>query len=265
LSGRCGSAVSKAKLVITAVVVEGRRQAEVAAAYGVSKSWVSKLVARYQTDGQAAFTPRSRRPKTSPTAVPAATVDVIVRLRKQLSEQGLDAGPDTLGWHLMQHHGIRVSRATIHRILSRAGAVVPQPAKRPRSSYVRFQAAQPNECWQADFTHYRLTRPDGAPGADVEILTWLDDCSRYALSVTAHPPGDRPDRARHVPRNGCRPWDSGVHADRQRHGVHHPALRRQRRPQRHWKPNCAAWAWCKKTPARTIPPPAARSNASSRR
>jgi hypothetical protein len=44
----------------------------------------------------------------------------------------------------------------------------------------------PNECWQADFTHYRLTRPDGRPGSDSEILSWLDDCSRYALPVTAH-------------------------------------------------------------------------------
>ena len=35
----------------------------------------------------------------------------------------------------------------------------------------------PNECWQADFTHHRLTRPDGHPGADCEVLTWLDDCS----------------------------------------------------------------------------------------
>jgi hypothetical protein len=35
--------------------------------------------------------------------------------------------------------------------------------------------------WQADFTHYRLTT-----GVDVEILSWLDDHARYALSVTAH-------------------------------------------------------------------------------
>ncbi|WP_310741827.1 integrase core domain-containing protein [Microbispora sp. H13382] len=47
---------------------------------------------------------------------------------------------------------------------------------------MRFQAEQPNETWQADFTHYRL-----ADGTDTEILTWLDDHSRYALSVTAHP------------------------------------------------------------------------------
>jgi hypothetical protein len=39
----------------------------------------------------------------------------------------------------------------------------------------------PNETWQSDFTHYRLTT-----GADVEILTWLDDCTRYVLRSTAH-------------------------------------------------------------------------------
>ena len=74
-----------------------------------------------------------------------------------------------------------MSRATIDRTLRRHGLVTPAPAKRPRSSYIRFQAEQPNETWQADFTHYRL-----ADGADAEILTWLDDHSRYALSVTAH-------------------------------------------------------------------------------
>jgi hypothetical protein len=38
------------------------------------------------------------------------------------------------------------------------------------------------------YTHYRLTRPDGAPGADAEILCFLDDHSRHALSVTCHQP-----------------------------------------------------------------------------
>ena len=79
-----------------------------------------------------------------------------------------------------------VSRATIARYLTRHGLVVAEPKKKPKSSYIRFAAEQPNECWQADFTHYRLIRPDGQPGRDCEILTWLDDHSRYALSVTAH-------------------------------------------------------------------------------
>ena len=173
--------MSKARLVITAVVVEGRSQSEVAKAYGVSKGWVSKLVARYRAEGDAAFEPRSRRPRRSPTATAPEAVERIVRLRKELLEQGLDAGADTIVWHLTQLHGVRVSRATVHRQLVHAGLVIPSPRKRPRSSYVRFQAEQPNECWQADFTHLRL-----ADGTDVEVLCWLDDHSRYALSVTAH-------------------------------------------------------------------------------
>jgi hypothetical protein len=69
----------------------------------------------------------------------------------------------------------------------RRGLVVPEPKKRPKACYVRFEADQPNECWQADFTHYRLTRPDGRPGGDAQILSWIDDHSRYPLSVTATP------------------------------------------------------------------------------
>jgi transposase InsO family protein len=175
--------VSKARLIITAVVIEGRSQAAVAREYGVSKSWVSKLVARYRAEGDTAFEPRSRRPHTRPGATPPETADLIVELRRRLTSQGLDAGADTIGWHLEHHHRITVSRATIYRIIRRAGLIEPAPNKKPRSSYIRFAAEQPNETWQADYTHHRL-----ADGTDIEILTWLDDHSRYALSVTAHQP-----------------------------------------------------------------------------
>jgi transposase-like protein len=86
--------VSKARLVITAVVVEGRSQAEVARSYGVSKGWVSKLVARYRREGEPAFEPRSRGPKTSPNATSDDVVGLIVGLRHQLISQGLDAGAE---------------------------------------------------------------------------------------------------------------------------------------------------------------------------
>nr|MBA2559183.1 helix-turn-helix domain-containing protein [Propionibacteriales bacterium] len=179
--------MSKAGLVITAVILEGRTQAEVAKTYGVSKGWVSKLVARYHLEGEAAFEPRSRRPKTSPAALDPATAERILDLRTRLATAGLDAGPDTIAWHLQHHPGHRVARSTISRHLARAGLVVPEPKKRPRASYIRFEATMPNECWQSDSTHYRLTSPDGSPGTDTEILSWLDDCARYALHVTAHP------------------------------------------------------------------------------
>ena len=178
--------MSKTRLVITAVVTENRPVPEVAAEYGVSRSWVYRLLARYQREGEAVFEPRSRRPNTVPTAIPSEVVELIVELRQKLAATGLDAGPDTIRWHLEHHHQVTVSRATISRYLTKAGLVVPEPKKRPKSSYIRFQAELPNECWQSDFTHYRLTRPDGCRGADSEILSWLDDCSRFALSVTAH-------------------------------------------------------------------------------
>ena len=172
--------MSKARLVITAVTAEGLSQGEAARRYGVSQGWISKLLARYREEGEAAFEPRSRRPLTSPNATAPRTVELIIMLRKELAGQGLDAGPHTICWHLEHHHQVKASAATVSRILARQGLVTPDPSKRPRSSYLRFEADMPNECWQSDFTHWRL-----AGGQDTEILTWLDDHSRFALSVTA--------------------------------------------------------------------------------
>lgn len=175
--------MSRARSIILSVVVEGRSQAETARRYQVSESWVSRLVARYRAEGDTAFEPRSRRPKTSPTATAGETVELIVKLRQRLTAQGLDAGPHTIQWHLQQHHQLTVSVSTIRRRLVDAGLVTPEPKKRPRASYIRFAADLPNETWQTDFTHWRL-----ADSTDVELLTWLDDHSRFAVSVTAHTP-----------------------------------------------------------------------------
>jgi transposase InsO family protein len=67
--------------------------------------------------------------------------------------------------------------STIWRVLRRRGFVVPQPHKRPRSSWIRFEAQLPNECWQSDVTHWRL-----ADGTEVEIVNFLDDHSRLAVA-----------------------------------------------------------------------------------
>ena len=173
--------MSKRRSVILSVVLEGRTQAQTARLYGVSESWVSKLVARWRAEGDTAFQARSRRPGSSPSKVCDETVELVVNLRSELSAQGLDAGPHTISWHLQQHHQITVSPSTIRRRLADLGLVEPNPKKRPKSSYVRFQADLPNEMWQSDFTHWRL-----AASTETEILTWLDDHSRCALSVTVH-------------------------------------------------------------------------------
>lgn len=172
--------MSLARLVVTAVVHQRRPVSEVARTYGVHRSWIYKLLKRYKEEGESAFEPHSRRPHTSPRAISKDTVAAILTLRAKLTEAGHDAGPETIAYHLSQQ-GITVSVTTVWRTLDREGLITPEPKKRPKSSWIRFEADQPNECWQTDFTHCPL-----ADGSDVEVLTFLDDHSRYALSVTAH-------------------------------------------------------------------------------
>ena len=162
--------------------VEGRSQGEVARAYGVSQGGVSGLVARYRAEGGAAFEPRSRRPKTSPAAISQDVADLMVWLRRELAGQRLDAGPDTICWHLRRHHQVNVSPATVSRYLTRQGLVRPGPKKRPKSSCIRFAAEQPDERRQSDFIHHHL-----AGGTEAEVVSGIDDHSRLALPVTAHP------------------------------------------------------------------------------
>jgi transposase len=125
--------MSKRRLVITAVLA-GQSQSEVARTYGVSQGWISRLMARYRLEGEAAFEPLSRAPGSSPGATPPQTVELVLGLRKQLTEAGLDAGADTIGWHLTHHHATTLSRATINRILVRAGAVTPDRPSGPRAA-----------------------------------------------------------------------------------------------------------------------------------
>ena len=174
--------MSKAQLVITAVVIEGRSKSDVARDYGLSRYWVHQLVKRYETEGAAAFSPHSRRPHTNPHAVAPDVEERIIRLRKTLAKAGYDAGAATIAEHLRRDPTTTEvpSISTIWRILDRRGFITPQPHKRPRSSWKRFEADLPNQCWQSDVTHWRLT-----DGSSAEILNIIDDHSRLLIASIA--------------------------------------------------------------------------------
>ncbi len=159
---------------------EGRSVGALAAAHGVHRSWLYKLLARYRREGEPGFEPRSRRPRRSPGAIAPALADEIVALRTNLLDQGLDGGALTIHWHLARRHGAVPSVSSVWRVLRRRGLVTPQPQKRPRSALVRFQAELPNECWQSDMTHWVL-----AAGQGCEIVNFIDDCSRLDLRSVA--------------------------------------------------------------------------------
>ena len=172
--------MSMARLVVSAVLVEGRSKSEVAREYRVSRRWVITLVQRFLAEGEAGLEPRSRRPRRSPAQLDVGVEDQIVAMRKGLIEAGHDAGAQTIAFHLERRHGTTPSVSTIWRVLSRRGFVVPEPHKRPKCSYVRFEADQPNERWQLDVTHWRLANDVG-----VEILNIIDDHSRLAVGSDA--------------------------------------------------------------------------------
>jgi transposase InsO family protein len=172
--------MSKHRVAVLKVVSKQLSVTAAAAEYGMSRQHLHRLLCRYRDGGLDALEPGSRRPLTNPGRTPDPVRERIVGLRTQLTGRGLDAGPVTIAWHLGRE-GLPVpSSSTIRRILHAAGLVVPEPRKRPRSSWIRFEAAIPNELWQSDFTHWRL-----ADGSEVEICSWLDDHSRYVLDCTA--------------------------------------------------------------------------------
>jgi len=168
------------RYVVDAVVLEGRSPTEIARRHGISRSWLYQLLARYREGGYPALAPRSRRPHTSPGRTAPELEAAILALRGELGSAGHDCGPATIVQHLRRRFATVPSPATVWRILRRHGLIRPQPHKRPRSSWVRFEAALPNELWQADATHWRL-----ADGSGVEILDLVDDHSRLLLAAAA--------------------------------------------------------------------------------
>ena len=174
--------MDKARYLVEAHVLEGRAVSELAAAHGVHRSWIYKLLARYRAGGYGALEPGSRAPCSSPNRTPQEVAQAIVSLRKRLEAEGHDCGAATIAYHLAERFDSVPSRSTIWRILKREGLVSPQPQKRPRCSMIRFEAELPNEMWQADVTHWRLSQAGHA-----EILNVVDDHSRLFLASRAFP------------------------------------------------------------------------------
>src|SRR5580704_1413444 len=170
------------RYLVEAHLKEGRSVASLARDHGLHRSWIYKLLARYREEGEAGLALRSRRPHTSPTAVGEELEDRIVEIRKELFDAGHDYGAETIQVHLERERGDVPSASSIWRVLKRRGFITPQPQKRPKSSYQRFEATLPNETWQSDMTHWILEGDKG-----IEIVNFIDDHSRLCLASVALP------------------------------------------------------------------------------
>ena len=132
-----------ARYAVDAVTIEERPLREVGRSVAMSKSWVAKQVTLFRLGGYEALGKVSTAPHRRPCQTPAELEDEIILLRKQLTGSGLDGGPKTIEHHLTKRHGSSPARSTIHRILVRRGFVEPQPQKRPKKSWIRFEASLP--------------------------------------------------------------------------------------------------------------------------
>ena len=169
------------RYVVDAVLIEKRSPTEIARAHGISRSWLDELIARVKGGGYEALEPHSRRPRSCPREVGEKVVANVLQLRQELLAAGHDSGPQTIAHHLAERLAQpSPPRSTIWRILRRGGLIAPQPHKRPRSSFVRFEASLPNERWQADATDWHLI-----DGTTVEILSFIDDHSRLFVASVA--------------------------------------------------------------------------------
>lgn len=170
------------RYLVEAHLKEGRSVASLARDHGLHRSWIYKLLQRYRVEGEAGLAPRSRRPHSSPTAISQALEERIIEIRKELFDGGIDEGAESIH-HQLEREGLTPpSVSSIWRVLRRRGFVTPQPQKRPKSSYQRFEASLPNETWQSDMTHWVL---EGDVG--VEIVNFIDDHSRLCLASVAVP------------------------------------------------------------------------------
>ncbi len=177
------SVKSAAAAVASGTLVPGRgpnrfNVSEFCREQNISRKTFYKWVSRFTEGGWDALGDRPRRPLRCPHRVTPEMEDTVATIRKELIDEGLDHGPISIQDRI--DSPTVPSLATIWRVLHRRGMITPQPRKRPRSSYVRFEAPAPNETWQIDHTDFE-TINDGT----VKIFNIIDDHSRLAIRCRA--------------------------------------------------------------------------------
>ena len=165
---------------LAAAINDGESVAGAARRYGVSRRWAYKIKRRWEADGGSGLLPRSRAARTIANRTDAVLASRIVELSKQLEKDGLDAGAESIAAGPEREGVGPPANSAIHRILVSAGLVRPEPGKRPKASYTRFEASPPDELWQSDFTHWPIATVPGAV-----VVSRLDDRSRNLLHARA--------------------------------------------------------------------------------
>jgi transposase InsO family protein len=175
--------VVEQRLDAVRAVLGGATATEVAAAVGVSRQSVHTWIARYLVDGMAGLADRSRRPASCPHQVDTTVEVKVAEMRREHPRWGAKR----IRMELLRKPvaGVVVpSTATINRVLTRQGLVLPRPRKRPRDSYIRWERPAPMQLWGMDIVGgVMLVNPLTGELREAKVVTAVDDHSRFCVSA----------------------------------------------------------------------------------
>ena len=213
--------------------------------------------------------PRRGRLGVRATLTPTAS---LLRTRPQLMWSRSDCGvyatnspwpgsmpaPATIRWHLQHHHEVRIASLDDPPTSSE-----PLAASLTNHKTATLQLHPvPSRTTQRNLAS-RLHPPPPRSGSDTEILTWLDDHSRYALSVTAHHRVTGPIVVDAFTR-ACDTHGTPASTLTDNGMVFTTRLSGGKGGRNGSRPSSTTSASDRRTPVPTTPPPAAKSNASNR-
>lgn len=146
----------------------------------ITRTSFYRIRERAESVGVKALVPDSRAPRVPARRHGPETDEQVAQARAMLESEGYEAGPLSVWW-LLRRQGLSPlpSTATIGRSLRRQGLVEPNPRKRPKSSYTRFQRAMANELWQLDGIYHEVG------GQACTIYQIVDDHSRLMVALVA--------------------------------------------------------------------------------
>ncbi|MDP3228129.1 MAG: IS481 family transposase [Acidovorax sp.] len=155
---------------------EGANRRELCRRFGIGAKAAYALLKRFAQEGPAAYSPRSRRPLTSPSRTQPLLEQAVVALRREHPAWG----GRKIARRLADLGHTQVPPAsTITAILHRHGLITSQ-ASLDATPWLRFEHELPNALWQIDFKgDFALAQQRCYP------LTLLDDHSRFNLALQA--------------------------------------------------------------------------------
>ena len=109
---------------------------------------------------------KSRKPKTIHYKIDSKTEDKIIGIR------------NNTGWGERKIESfVGLSHTSINKILRKHSLTNPNPRRKKRIKYIRWQRDNPNSLWQMDVSDQKIK--------DKYCFAVIDDCSRYCMGLFA--------------------------------------------------------------------------------